>query len=135
MLQKMHSFILHKIQLITIFLLIHNSYLSWSTWFNSLNLCVGFPIFQFCLVLLNFSMDSLTLKHHIIIPFKIKIIEKWLTVLLSDLQFLKCNKHMFQPPRSSKQEVCNKSSIYGGGPTVGKICDFRLFGKPGTCIL
>ena len=42
--------------------------------------------------------------------------------------------YMFQPQSSSKLEVCNKPSIFGGGPMVAKIWGFRLSGKPEKCI-
>ena len=43
--------------------------------------------------------------------------------------------HTFQLPSSSKWEVFNKPSIFGRGPMVVKIWDFRLSEKPGKCIL
>ena len=90
-------------------------------------------------------MDVLTLKR--LNFFKIKITEKPHTVLLPDLLFLSCNmkfeksmismwvgapqkltkRHTFQPPSSSKREVCNKPSISQSGTMVAKILDFRLF--------
>ena len=90
----MHSFFFCEIQLMTVLFLIDISYTSWSTWFSSLKLCLGFFIFDSILFLLNFVfwsiMDSLTLKRHN--AFKIKIIEKPHTFLLSVLWFLGCNK-------------------------------------------
>ena len=44
MVHKMLSFFFSKLQLITVLLLICHSYMSWSTRFISLNLCVGFSI-------------------------------------------------------------------------------------------
>ena len=58
------------LQTIIVLLLIRNSYTSWSTWFISLKLCIGFSIFDSVSFLLDFifcstkSMDSLTLKRH-----------------------------------------------------------------------
>ena len=72
------------------------SFVPWSMRFVPLKLCIEFSIFQFVLFLLKFIFfstnykDSLTLKCQI--PFKIKIIEKPHTVLLSDLWSLSCNK-------------------------------------------
>ena len=63
----MPSFFFRELQLITI----HDSYMSWSTWFATLKLCVGFSIFDSVSFLLKsiflfykIGMDSLTLKHH-----------------------------------------------------------------------
>ena len=44
--QKMPSFFFRELQLITVLLLICDSYTSWSTKFVSLKLCVGFSIFD-----------------------------------------------------------------------------------------
>ena len=52
--QKMLSFSFRRLQLIAILLLICDSYMSWSTRFVSLNLCVGFSIFDSVSLLLNF---------------------------------------------------------------------------------
>ena len=70
MLQKLH--ILHRLQLITVLLLIRDCYCytSWSTSFISQKMCVKFPIFDSVSFLLSFifcsteSMNSLTLKRH-----------------------------------------------------------------------
>ena len=68
--QKMLFFFFHKVQHITVLLLIYDSFVSWSTRFVSLKLCVGFPIFDSVLfllkfmVLLNKCIDSLALKRH-----------------------------------------------------------------------
>ena len=43
---KMHSFLFCELQLITVLLLICNSYMSWNTRFVSLKLCVWFSIFH-----------------------------------------------------------------------------------------
>ena len=51
------------------------------------------------------------------------------------IEKLEIDMYALQPPSSSKRKVCNKPSIFGGGPMVAKIWDFRLFGKPGACIL
>ena len=95
-LQKMHSFSFSKLQLITVALLIRNSYFSWKTWFISLKLCIGFSIFDSVSFLLNscyyyFYYFRSTEKNWAL-PFKIKIIEEPNTVLLPDLWFLSCNK-------------------------------------------
>ena len=62
-------YFLRELQLITVFLLICGSYMSWSTRFFSLKLCVEFSIFDFVSFLLNLH-----------------------TVLLPDHWFLSCNK-------------------------------------------
>ena len=79
-------FFFRVLQLITGLLLIYNFYTSWSTWFISLKLCVGFSIFDSVSFTLNFKF-LLNKKR----PFKIKIIEELHTVLLPDLSFLSCN--------------------------------------------
>ena len=53
-LQKMHSFFFCELQLITVSLIICNSYTSWSTWFIYVKLCEGFSISDPVLFLLNF---------------------------------------------------------------------------------
>ena len=58
-----------ELQLITVSLLICDSYMSSSTRFVSRKLCVGFSVFDSVLFLLKFicltkCMNSLTLKHH-----------------------------------------------------------------------
>ena len=63
----MQSFFFRELQLITVLLLIRDSYMSWSTSFDSLKVCVGVPIFDFLSFLLIFfvqqkSWTSLTLK-------------------------------------------------------------------------
>ena len=96
MVQKMLSFFFRELQLITVLFLIYDSYMTWSTRFVSLKLCVGFFIFDFLSFLLKFihlfnkMQGLLTLKRHN--PFQIKIIEKPNTVLLPDLWFLSFNK-------------------------------------------
>ena len=50
----MPSFFFHKLQLITVLLLICDSYMSWSTRLASLKLCVGFSIFDSVSFLLKF---------------------------------------------------------------------------------
>ena len=69
MVQKMPSFFFCKLQLITVSLLICNSYMSWSTRFVYLKLRVGFSNFDNVSFLLKFiflfnKMDFLTLKRH-----------------------------------------------------------------------
>ena len=53
-LQKMHPFFFPELQLITVLLSIHNSYVRWSARFISLKLCVGFSIFDSVLFLWKF---------------------------------------------------------------------------------
>ena len=93
MLKNMHPVLFCELQPAKVLLLTRDSYMSWSTRFISLKVCVGFPILDFVSVLLIFFFNQ---KHGlfdvIIISFKIKIIEKPHTVLLSDLWFLSCNK-------------------------------------------
>ena len=66
----MHSFFFRSSRLITTLLLIHDSYMGWSTRFISIKICVEFSIFDSvsCLlslyVCLTKSMDSLTLKRN-----------------------------------------------------------------------
>ena len=67
-LQKMHSFFFRELQLITVFLLIRDSYTSWTTWFISLKLCVGISIFDYISFLLNFIF--LFNKKHGLFDFK-----------------------------------------------------------------
>ena len=92
----MHSFFFQELQLITVLLLVRNSYMIWSTWFISLKLC-GVFYFRFCLafVKLYISVQQnawiLWLKS-IIIPFKIEIIGESHIMLLPDLWFLSWNK-------------------------------------------
>ena len=73
----MHPVLFCELQLTTVLLLTRDSYMSWSTSFISLKLCVGFPILDFVSILLIFFFNK---KHGlfdiIIISFKIKIIEK-----------------------------------------------------------
>ena len=94
----MHSFFFCELQLITVVLLIHNSYTSWSTWFISLKLCVGYFTFDSFSFLLNFiflfnKKHELWLKNAIIL-FKMKIIDKPQTVSLQDLWYLCYNKNL-----------------------------------------
>ena len=63
----MQSFFFRELQLITVLLLIRDSYMSWSTSFDSLKVCVGVPIFDILSFLLIFFVQqktwtSLTLK-------------------------------------------------------------------------
>ena len=51
---KKHSFFFREPQPITVSIFIRNFYTSWSAWFISLKLCVGFSIFDFVSFLLNF---------------------------------------------------------------------------------
>ena len=46
MVQKMHPFSFDELQLIKVLILICNFYMSWSTRFVSVKLCVGFSIFD-----------------------------------------------------------------------------------------
>ena len=67
--QKMHSFFFHELQLIRVLFLICDSYMSWSTRFLSIKLCIGFSIFDSVSFLLKFKflfkcMDFLTLQCH-----------------------------------------------------------------------
>ena len=94
----MLSFFFCELQLITVVLLIHNSYTSWSTWFISLKLCVGYFTFDSFSFLLNFiflfnKKHELWLKNAIIL-FKMKIIDKPQTVSLQDLWYLCYNKNL-----------------------------------------
>ena len=50
----MPSFFFRELQLITVLLLICDSYMSWNTRFVSLKLCVGFSIFDAVSFLLKF---------------------------------------------------------------------------------
>ena len=52
--QKMSSYFFRELQLVTVFLLIRGSYMSWNTRFVSLNLCLGFSIFDSVLFLIKF---------------------------------------------------------------------------------
>ena len=54
MVQKLHSFYFRKLQLITVLLLISDTYMSRSTTFVSLKMWVGFSIFNSVLFLLTF---------------------------------------------------------------------------------
>ena len=63
----MQSFFFRELQLITVLILIRDSYMSWSTSFDSLKVCVGVSIFDFLSFLLIFFVQqktwtSLTLK-------------------------------------------------------------------------
>ena len=65
---KMPSFFFRKLQFITDLLLICDSYMSWSTRFVSLKLCVGFSIFDSVSFLLKFIF--LFNKMHGLLNFK-----------------------------------------------------------------
>ena len=90
-------FFFRKLQIIEVLLLIRNCYTRWSTWLISLNCMCNFPFsissrFYETLYFCSMKyMDSLTLKRHNSLQ-KIKIIEKWHTVLFPGLWFLSCNK-------------------------------------------
>ena len=71
-----------ELQLITVLLLICDSYMSWSIRFVSLKLCVG------CSMTLNVTLN-------VIIPYRIKIVEKPHTLFLPDLWYLCCNKKFY----------------------------------------
>ena len=60
----MRSFFFRKLQLITVLLLIRDSYMSWSTRFDSLKKRVGFFIFDSVLFLLKFTEFELLYKIH-----------------------------------------------------------------------
>ena len=68
--KKCTLFFFRELQLISVLLLICDSYMSWSTSLVFLKLWVGFSIFDSVSFLLKFiffstkCMDSLTLKHH-----------------------------------------------------------------------
>ena len=89
-------FCFRQLQLITGLLLICNSYRSWSTRFISLELCVGFYIFDSVSFVLKFTF-LFSKKHGLfdfktLIPFKLKILEKPHGVLLQNLWLLSCSK-------------------------------------------
>ena len=93
---KKNSFFFHELQLITVLLLIPDSYTNWCTRLISLKLCVGFSIFDsvsyFFKVYIFFQQKAWTLwLWNVKIPFKIKSIEKSFPVLLQDI-WLICNK-------------------------------------------
>ena len=92
---KIASFFFREFQLITVLLLICNSYINWSTRFASLKLCIGFSIFHCVSFLLRFIFlfnKMHGLFDNVIIIFKIKTPEKPHTVWLPDLWSLSCNK-------------------------------------------
>ena len=68
MVQKMHSFFFHELQLIKVLILICDFYMSWSTRFVSVKLCVGFSIFDSVSFLLKFVF--LFNKMHGLLDFK-----------------------------------------------------------------
>ena len=90
----MPSFFLSQVPTHHSFTLICDSYMCWSTRFVSLKLCVGFSVFDSDSFLLKFIFlfNKMHGLKNVIIPFKIKVIEKLHTVLLPDLWFLSCNK-------------------------------------------
>ena len=94
----MPFFFFRELQLITVLLLICDSYMSWSTSFVSLNLWVGLSIFDslsfvFIKAYIFVQKTAWTLwLQNIIDTFKIKIIEKRHTVFFADLWFLTCSK-------------------------------------------
>ena len=77
---KLLSFFYHELQLITVLLLIRYSYTSWSTWFITLKLCVGFSIFNSVSFLLKFTL-SFSFKKKSLFDFKCHMItfkiKKW----------------------------------------------------------
>ena len=88
------SFFFRELQLITVLLLICDSYMSWSTRFVPLKLCVEFSVFHSVSFLLKFIflfhkmhglLEYFCSMGSSIIPFEIKIIEKPHIVLLPDL--------------------------------------------------
>ena len=68
--KKMPSFIFFEFKLITVLLLVCNSYMNWSTRFVSLKQCLGFSVFDSLSFLWNFIFlfkklhGSLALKRH-----------------------------------------------------------------------
>ena len=91
--KKIPSFFCHELQLITVLLLICDSYMSWSTRFVSLKLCVWF-CFTFNKVYIFVQQNAWTLwLWNVTIHFKIKIMEKPHTVLLPDPWFLNYDKN------------------------------------------
>ena len=93
----MPFFFFRELQLITVLLLICDSYMSWSTRFVSLKLYVGISIFESISFLLKFVF--LFNKMHGLFDFKpsklllkTKVIEKPHTVWLSDLWILSSRK-------------------------------------------
>ena len=85
---QVYYFFFCELQLIPVLLLICDSFMSWSTRFVSLKLCVGFSVFDSVSFLLKFIF--LFNKMHGLfdckIPFKMKIIEKSHTDLIFKLQ-------------------------------------------------
>ena len=95
---EMHSFFFHELQLIAVSLLIRYCYMSWSTRFIPLKLCVVFSIFDstFITVYIFVQQKALILwLYNVLISFKLKIIEKSHTILLLDRSFLSCNNNLF----------------------------------------
>ena len=101
----MPSFFFRELQhysyiVITVFLLICDSYMTWSTRFVSLKLCMGFSIVDFVSFLLKliFLLDKMhgLWLWSVIIPFKIKIIEKPHTVLFPDMWPLKLQQEVLK---------------------------------------
>ena len=94
--KKCTLFFFRELQLISVLLLICDSYISWSTSLVSLKLWVGFSIFDSVSFLLKFiflstkCMDSLTLKCHY--SFQNHNNKKSTHSLLPDVWFLSCNK-------------------------------------------
>ena len=89
-------FFYRELQLIAVLLLIWDCYMSWSTRFISVKLCVGFSIFDSVSISLKFIL--LFNKIRGLFDFKTsqffsktKIIQKPHTVLLLDLWFLRWN--------------------------------------------
>ena len=96
---KMHSLFFRGRQLITVLLLIRDSYMSWSTMFISLKDFVGFSILYLVSFLIRFIF-LLNKKHGLFgfktstIPLKIKIMKKPHTQRSPDLWFLSYNKKL-----------------------------------------
>ena len=89
-------FFYRELQLIAVLLLIWDCYMSWSTRFISVKLCVGFSIFDSVSISLKFILLFNKIRglfdfKNITILFKTKIIQKPHTVLLLDLWFLRWN--------------------------------------------
>ena len=79
------------LQLTTVLLLICDFYMSWSTSFVSIKLCVRFSIFDSVSFLLKFII-----LFNVTNPFKIKMIERSPTVFVPDLWFLNYKTRSFK---------------------------------------
>ena len=94
----MHYFLFCELQVITALLLIRDSYTNWSARPVSLEVHVGFSIFDFVSFLVFAQQKAWILwLSKLIIPFKIKIIEKPHMLFVLDLLFLICKKKFWNP--------------------------------------